>query len=226
MVPIERERLAARYLPKFTTALQMVLEVEVARIREILGVRKLALHDVYTTTVPRALTRYMSPLQWSYYQSIFTATENEIGVALEHKDSLDAITKRYIKVFQERYTESHGAQLEALTDVDEVTERLEEWLTTGAARRARDEVVRQGQSTFRESVVQNGFSVFWRVRSQPCNFCRQLDGIQTSGQTPFVERGTTLTAADEEGETIKMKIWHKTLSPSLHLGCQCYLSTT
>ena len=226
MPPYERDVLATSYERQFQRALQRVLDFEVDAIKKALGLRSYSFENIYTSEIPKKLKKFMGPLEWGYYEAIFAATEHEVGLSLvEHKGQLDDFTKKYIEVFQLRYCSSHGAQLEALVNVDEVVERLEQWLATGAARRARDEIVRQGQSTFRETVGSVGMSVIWHTRSKPCAFCARLNGVKVSGETPFVDKMTDLTEQDADGKPITMKVYHKTLSPHLHRSCSCFLSS-
>lgn len=224
--PIERDALARSFLPQFQKALQKIIEIEVDLVRKVLESRSLPLGDIYGSQIPKAMKKYMSPLQWGYYEAVFSATEREIGMTLaEYKGQLDAFTKEYISTFQLRYTSSHGAQLKALKDIDAVAKRLQEWLLTGAARRAADEITRQGQSVFRESVNTAGYSVVWHVRSaKACSFCRQLNGVKIRGKAPFVPKMTDLTGVDEEGEKITMMVYHDTKNPPLHAHCSCFLS--
>lgn len=226
MAPYERDRLAASFERQFKRALQIIIEAEVKLIKKTLGIRAISLDDIYISEIPKHMKRYMRPLQWGYYEAIYTATQNEIGLSLaEHKGQLDDFTRKYIQVFQVRYTASHGAQLKGLENLDEVAERLQEWLLTGSARRAADEVTRQGQATFRQCVTSTGMSVVWRTRGKPCPFCAQLNGKRVGGSKPFVDKMTDMTATDPEGKDVKVKIFHKTLSPPLHRKCRCFLST-
>jgi HK97 family phage portal protein len=110
---------------------------------------------------------------------------------------------------------------------DEIRAKFNKYSKEHAGLIARTETIRMTNMGTALAYMQSGFfSMEWHAihDKKTCAFCKEMDGKVTRIGEPFAQKGDTIHATDEEGNTVQMKItWNNVLVPPLHPRCRCAL---
>ncbi|MFJ8863622.1 phage portal protein [Streptomyces sp. NPDC102451] len=236
-----RATLAEQYGPKIEESVTEVLDLETARVKDLLaehlepgrGRRSLAgfltgLGALYADDGPvmERLSELWVPLFTLFAADVATDAAEEVG----HEDDVD------LSVWARAYALAHAAyqvassfgQLRNAAEqadtpesiVADVLERLAKWQDEKAEKVTRWETTQLPNAAAREAWRDAGVKqVQWVARgSKHCPYCTKLDGTVRDIERPFVGKGDEIDG-DEEGEKLVAK--RDTFHPPVHAGCQC-----
>jgi HK97 family phage portal protein len=110
---------------------------------------------------------------------------------------------------------------------DEIRGKFNQYSENKAQMIARTETVKMVNLGSATSYIQNGFfNLEWHAidDKKTCPFCNKMDGKVTPVGVPFASKGETITAEDEDGNPVSMKIDYANVEvPPLHPNCRCAL---
>jgi len=178
----------------------------------------------FYSTMPDYIRAKMGPSLQVFMETVAHEAMTEVGLD-ELPADLDTFSDDYIDRFVQRYISSSQGQLLALTDLDEIEQRVTEWHDKRADKVAQDEGVRASNASALLVFGAAGVTTlkWFRRGSKSCPFCRALDGKTVGINTPFVPKG----AFEPEGHEKKpMKVRGPKFHPPLHQGCKCIILPT
>ncbi|MBA7496577.1 hypothetical protein ES702_07186 [subsurface metagenome] len=221
--PAGRDVFAKIYEPKLKTGMQKVVVDEVKALKSAID-KGLLLRPIYLEQVPWDIKRFIRPTQWGYSSDVVKATSVEVGIDVNIEQPILAqFTEDYIGIYSKRYISSHLGQLNSMDNMEDVKERLDQWLETTATKRSRDESVRQNQAVFQCAVFSVGYSTTWRLRGKSsCPYCRSLAGKRIWKGGEFIPKMGEIIPTDPDKPP--MKVYVALHHCPAHLGCDCFLS--
>ncbi len=229
-----RDRVAQRYFPLLRDAAQKIVN------RESLAVKKEVnkqtkdrakrnmgkwLDDFYRT-MPDYVIDTIGPTMRSFAESTQEAAASEVGADVGMTPELEKEVDDYIDGFTRQYVESSHGQLNSLLG-DELTDlevRVDEWHDKRADKVALDQSVSLSNMVASSVFFAGGFSTIWATRGPTtCRYCKTLEGKKIKRGGSFVSAGTDLKGTgDDSDET--MHVYGRTIYPTLHAACDCFIS--
>lgn len=227
-----RDRIVKRYAPLIERAAAVVVTREnraiKAQLSKLRGERASADFDKWLERfykeLPEEIRDAMGPTLASFAEAIRDAAAEEIGGDPE-AFGIEQFVRDYVDSYINRHISASEGQLlerNRETDLDGIEARVDEWGETRAGRIADRESVQMSNAVFQFVVFGAGLRTVWRTRGRSCPLCQQLNGKVISRGQAFLNPGDTIDPEDEETAplTARTKVQH----PSLHRGCDCYLS--
>jgi len=224
-----RDRIQKRYAPLILDAATAIVNREskaiknqvVKSLRANTSMRQF-LDDFYDK-FPEYIEQKMAPVLRSYIEAVIDATNDQLGV--EGAD-IDAEVREYIDLYAYRHVSSSKGQMDSLLPdgLESINTRADEWQERRPEKIRDDEGVRASSFAFQAVAFAAGFRTVFRNRGpKTCPFCRSLNGkIVSKGGPPLVYDGQELEGKGTDEPP--MRIRGTKLHPSIHRGCDCYLS--
>jgi HK97 family phage portal protein len=226
-----RDRISKQYYPLFQRAAQDIVNKEALAVKGQVGKNRKNrenrdmqtwLDDFYRK-MPDVIKSKIGPVIRSFSEAIQAVSAEEMGIDVGISDDLERFINDYTERYAQRHTESSLGQLTALLeqDLDDLEERVSEWVDKRADKIATNETVRASNAIYQAVAFGIGLSTIWRIRGKTCPYCTSLRGKRIASGGSYVQDGDEL---NPEGGTGPMKIRGLKMHPPLHQACDCYLS--
>jgi len=171
----------------------------------------------------------------SYQAAIMEQASIEVGadiadIAEDSKnwmlDYLDVYIKRHVGRSMgqiEGILENAGVKIEPETVIDNIDERMDEWMEKRPEKIAVEESVRAANAATQFVFWSAGFASVWRIRgAKTCPYCQELNGRAVKSGGMIFKGGEDFEPAGAKNGP--MIIRGGLSHPPLHQGCDCYVS--
>ena len=168
----------------------------------------------------------VAPVYRALAESVEPSASLEAGVDSTRGEAFDEFVSDLSTAHAARHTRSSRGQLRKVIEdnpedpIAALDERFDLWEETRADRVGKRSSVQGGEAVARFVFAAAGVGMVWHTSGESCPLCNELDGRQVSGATPFLADGETLNA---DGVT-PLRTSSAILHPSLHDGCDCWIS--
>ena len=226
-----RDRISKRYYPLFRDAAQKIVNRESIAVKKEVGKQTKSraqrnmekwLDDFYRD-MPAYIQDTIAPTMRSFAESIQEAAAGEIGADVGLTAELDDEIREYIDGFSSQYVGSSRGQLVALLEgeLNDLEVRVDEWHEKRADKVANRQTVSMANMVAASVFFAGGFRSVWTIRGpSTCPYCQSLAGRTVAKGEAFVQAGTEI---EVEGKD-PMPIQGLTKYPSLHIGCDCFIT--
>jgi phage portal protein BeeE len=182
--------------------------------------------EKYYRELPDYIKKQITPVYQAFSNAIRAEIANELGTDESVKPEDEHFVRSFADVFVKRYIGASKGQMEAILrdtaaqDMETILdERLSEWEDTRADKVAMNEKT-QASNAFAKNIYRLAgiASLVWMAMgSKPCDYCLQMDGMQTDISDDFAYNGEEIP--DDRSLSIGKNIGH----PPLHRGCECQI---
>ena len=222
-----REQKMQEYEPLFESAIQGVVNREVAVIKKALKADdfEAKMREFYDG-LPDIIRQKCGVTFTAYSNSVKALILDEIGEETAHAD-FDTDFDEYLDGFIRRYIDAAIGQIILLmndsedeTYQDTVFERMDDWYETKAEKESERQAVSVMGFVASSVILGAGLKLIWKnTGGDSCPYCKKMHNkiVSKKGQT-FAKEGETLEGNDEKPE---MTVKYNTKYPQLHRGCRC-----
>jgi phage portal protein BeeE len=180
----------------------------------------------YYRELPDYIKKQIIPVYQTFSNSIRAEIANELGIDETVRAEDEQFVREFTDVFVKRYIGPSMGQVQkilkdtAAQDMETVLdERIAEWEENKADKVAMNEKT-QASNAFAKNIYRLAgiVSLVWAATgAKPCEYCQQMDGMETNIQDDFAYNGEEIP--DERSLGIGKSIGH----PPLHRGCECQI---
>jgi len=222
-----RDRIYNRYAPLILDAATAIVNRESKAIKKKVESQTRSKEvlsdflDSFYDEFPKYINQKLGPVLRSFMNAIADATNTELNI---DGTNLDTEMQDYIETYAKRHIYSSKGQMVALLEgqIDELSTRADDWQEKRPEQIKANEGVRASSFAFQAVVFGAGLTTVWRIRGpKTCPYCISLNGKRVASGQSFVKDGQEL---NPDGAEKPMRINGIKTHPTLHRGCDCYLS--
>lgn len=235
-----RRRIANAHITTYRDMLQRVIKLErqevSKRIRQHMRQRDAnnlfdSVKDWYFSEFPEKFERHATPTARTLFDAVSISVADEMGGDPVPDADMDDWTRSFVETWAKRHAGDSRARLLSIINDhsqrqdDDLIDDLEEEIDTWDSRvdiEAHDESHRGMNATSKWAYGLAGVFVYRWVSagSDPCEFCKGLDGRTIGNDGAFVPAGQEFSPSGINAFISQYSIGH----PPLHTGCECIVA--